>query len=595
MYGKENRLRRVKYVFYLSRHISGYSAKLALALFVHLVYKVIPIVLSFFTSLLISTILNAQQEHTLKYFAAISILVLLSAILHYVDINLSHDVAYHILANLRNKAYNKLAMIAPAGIQSKRSGDMMSVFLEDVELLEWFYAHTVAQIVVAFLLPLAMLIFILRLAWPLALILTFFIGILIVIPFKSRETSDRQGNNLRRSLGILNAVILDGIQGIKDIISFQHYRCYFKKLFKATEEYDKASKDFQLRAAEESRSSQFVMGISGIASIIAVAGLFYRQHLDALWILPLIILSSQIFDPLRDAIAMSTNYGNIFAAAERVYELLEAEPVVKDLGTMKEEQVIRQDRKIHLCFEHVSFSYENNEEDHSGKNIQVLTDLSFEINDGESVCLVGASGSGKTTIIRLLQRFWDPQSGEIKINHIPIKSLSLSCLRQLITVVPQDCYLFNRSIMDNVKLGYPEASDEAALFALQQANAWEFVESLPKGVDTVIGERGTLISGGERQRVALAQAFLKNSPILVLDEASANLDFYNETLINEALERLKAKRLTIMIAHRLSTIKSADRLIFIQEGSCCASGSFDQLFKQNEDFRKLIGETYDEA
>ena len=216
--------------------------------------------------------------------------------------------------------------------------------------------------------------------------------------------------------------------------------------------------------------------------------------------------------------------------------------------------------------------------------------MSFTIDKDQTTVLVGSSGSGKSTCSKLLQRFWDVEKGAILINGIDIRDIGIEELKKLITVVPQEVYLFNKSIKENLLLSNEHASIKEIELALKDANSMEFINNLDKGLDTIVGEKGTQLSGGERQRISIAQAFLKNSPVLILDEITANLDYNNEKAINKSLNKLKKGKITLMIAHRLSTIKNADNIIFIQNGICAGSGKYEKLIRENYDFKELVGE-----
>ena len=246
--------------------------------------------------------------------------------------------------------------------------------------------------------------------------------------------------------------------------------------------------------------------------------------------------------------------------------------------------------KVEVRFEDVRFTYPAAK---GGEpNPPVLKGLSFSFRTGETVALVGASGGGKSTAARLLQRFWDVDGGRISINGTDVRELTLENLRDIVTVVPQEVYLFNMSVAENLRLARLSATDAEIHEAARRARAEEFIEKLPKGYDTVIGERGLRLSGGEKQRLSIAQAFLKNAPVLVLDEASANLDAENERLINQAVEHLKQGRATLVIAHRVSTIRAADRIVMVENGRVAGEGTYAQLMEGCPEFRKLMGDEY---
>lgn len=306
--------------------------------------------------------------------------------------------------------------------------------------------------------------------------------------------------------------------------------------------------------------------------------------------MPLFMTAYAIFSPMQDALALSTNYGFVYGAAKRVFDLLQLKPVVLDNGKLKATEVVSEKSNCLVEFDTVCFTYPSSKTAENGRF--VLSGASFSLKSGETVALVSSSGGGKTTVARLLQRFWDIDSGSIKINGVDVRELQLQELRDIVTVVPQDVYLFNESIYENLRLAKIDASKAEIIEACKSAQAEGYINALPKGFDTAVGERGLRLSGGEKQRLSIAQAFLKNSPVLVLDEASASLDTENEMLINQAVERLKAGRATMIIAHRLSTIKSADRIIFLCDGVVEGQGTFEELSSLNSRFKELVGSDF---
>ncbi|MDO4357878.1 MAG: ABC transporter ATP-binding protein [Clostridia bacterium] len=579
---------RFQYAVELSRHIQGFGVYLTFAVLSNLIFKMLPLVTSLVTSYMVGSVLAGDTSQTLRLLAACGALVVLTALFSYLDVQVSHDMAYRILTKLRDKCYDKLDELAPAALMGKRSGDMISIVLGDVETLEWFYAHTIGQLIVAVTVPTAALIFMGTFSWILPGIILPFIALLLWIPRHSARTSDEQGARVRGTTGILNAMIVDGVQGLKDIISFRWQREFMERFFRANRDYAEASMTYAKRRANESRRIILVIETASLAADVATVLLVVAGRIPVVWLMPMFVLSSAIFTPILDALSMSTNYGLIFGAAQRVLGLFAEAPLVRDEG---ERRLSVGSRPVEVRFEDVRFTYPAT--DQSADNPPVLNGLSFSFHTGETVALVGASGGGKTTAARLLQRFWDVDGGSIRIDGTDIRELRLDNLRDIVTVVPQDVYLFNMSVSENLRLARLEASQSEIRRAAQQAQAEAFIENLPEGYDTIVGERGLRLSGGEKQRLSIAQAFLKNSPVLVLDEASASLDAENERLINQAVAHLKRGRATLVIAHRISTIRSADRIVAVKDGRVEAEGTYAQLMESCPYFRKLMGDEYE--
>ena len=587
-------------VWKLMRYIKGYGTKFAFAISTNLLYKITPVAIGFVVSLMVGHTLAGRFDAAQSLFIASIVLVIAGTLLHYLDILVAHDMAYRILADLRNVMYKKLDEIAPAATEDKQSGDLMSVTMEDVELLEWFYAHTISQTVVAFVVPLSVLILLGTFHWSLPLVLLLFIIALITIPFVMGKSSNKQGVNLRVKLGGLNARTVDGIQGIKDIVSFRWQKHFFKRFTDTAQEFNRASVSYESRAAAERGLMALLISAAALMMTVMIVRLSVSGVVEAHWILPLMSVSALIFIPLSEALNMSTNYGNIFAAAGRVFDVFQIEPCVHDTGTKKAEDVPNP-QYVTASFCNVSFLYPSRAHVRAANtacgrtekkevvNPKVLDGVSFSFTKGESMALVGASGSGKSTSAKLLQRFWDVDSGKITINGINIKELTIDALREFVTLVPQEIYLFNMSERENLLLAKPSASEDEIRNACHNAQLDSVIEKLPKGTDTIIGERGLRLSGGEKQRIAIAQAFLKNSPLLVLDESSANLDSETERLINSAVSQLKKGRATLIIAHRISTIRSADRIVFLHNGKVKGTGTYDELISNHPEFSDLMG------
>lgn len=579
-------MKRIKYILLLSKYIKNYWTTLLISIVIHGIYKIMPIALGFETSYIVSKAFNGSLNNPDLHFYGVTFMVIATAILNYLDIYISHDVAYRILTQLRSLSYEKLMYIAPAGLEGEKSGNIMSIILEDVEILEWFYAHSIIQVFVSIILPLISLIIMAKFSIYLSITILLFIILLMFEPYLLRKKSDTQGYKLQKKLGDLNACIIDGIQGIKEILIFQWQKIYFVRMYRANDDYNTAYYEYSKRSVREVSTFSLIIGISSVVSAIMIVYFAQVGKYSYEMILPLISLSTMIYSPLRETLAMSSNYGRIFAAAKRVFDFMQLDATVSDEGNITYDDVIKED-KGEVSFNSVYFSYVDKD---TGEKNSVLKGISFVIEKNQTTVLVGSSGSGKSTCSKLLQRFWDVDNGSILINGIDIKKIRLEDLKKLISVVPQEVYIFNKSIRENLQMANENASIEDIELALENANLKDFVYKLDEGLDTIAGERGAKLSGGERQRLSIAQAFIKNSPVLILDEITANLDYNNEVIINNSLNKLKKDKITLMIAHRVSTIKNADKIIFIEDGICVGSGKYEDLINENEKFRELIGE-----
>jgi ATP-binding cassette subfamily B protein len=412
------------------------------------------------------------------------------------------------------------------------------------------------------------------------------------LPLLGRRRVDAVAAAVRGAQGRVNAHLVDSIQGLRELIAFGRG---------AARAAEVTAGSGRLGAAQQ-RHARFVGAVGGVTetcvALGALAVLLTGANLVAAgtlnrYQLPLIlVMAFATFLPVMNVAVVARNLHQVAAAARRYFEVVD-EPVLvlERTGTLPA-TASAEGRQFNgapapgtvpptMVFDAVTFAYHPDEP-------PVLRELSFHVQPGETVALVGPSGAGKSTCVSLLLRFWDPHAGAIRLGGIDLRDFPLDDLRRRIAIVQQDNYLFNTSIRENVRLGKPEATDAEIEAAARAANIHAFIVGLPNGYDTVVGERGAKLSGGQRQRLALARAFLKNAPLLVLDEATSNLDSENERLIKAAVARLMQGRTTLVIAHRLSTILSADRVVMLDRGQVVASGHHADLVAADGPYAQLI-------
>ena len=339
--------------------------------------------------------------------------------------------------------------------------------------------------------------------------------------------------------------------------------------------------DIQVKYAQrmgtEGGLLQMTSGVTAVIINICAVWLVLHNQLSLNWFAVVGTTVWLAFAPVLELCNMARNFGIIFAASGRISNVLTGKPLVKDKG----QDIAVAEVNPEIKFENVCYRYVNTAED-------VLKDISFTAPKGKVTALVGESGAGKTTCTNLLIRMWDVKSGQISIGGKDIRQMSLDSLHHLISVVPQEVYLFNVSIGDNIRLGRPEATDEEVKQAAEMARVDEFIESLPEGYNTVTGERGVQISGGQRQRIAIARALLMDAPILVMDEAVSSLDTKTDLEIQKTLRSIAKKKTIILVAHRLSTIREADKLIVFKNGEIVETGTHEQLYKNDGYYKELI-------
>ncbi|MBI2736221.1 MAG: ABC transporter ATP-binding protein [Rhodospirillales bacterium] len=526
-------------------------------------------------SALIVLALKNHQPYT-DYAIALAVVAPLSGILHWFESWLAHDMAFRLLAEMRIDAFRKLDALAPAYLVRRRTGDLMALATHDIELVEYFFAHTVAPAFVAILVPAAVVAV---LAWAngwLALALLPFLLAVGLSPFLMRKRVDRLGSQAREAAGELGAFAVDSVQGLGEIVAFQQEDARGNKLDQLSQRHITLRLPFFSELTLQHAILEVLTGLGGLAVVVAGALLSQRGAIDP-GLLPLLtILAMAAFLPVSEIAQIGRQLADTLGATRRVYALANEPIAVRDGPGVPPRA-----GAAALALEKVNFTY-------PGQTRRALSDVSFEIPAGKTVALVGTSGAGKTTTAQLLMRFWDPDSGRITLNGADLRDYKLDELRRLVALVAQDTYLFNDSLRANILIARPDASEAELQAAIRHASLSDLVAALPDGLDSPVGERGTALSGGQRQRVAIARAFLKDAPILVLDEATSHLDAVNEQAVRRALDLLQSDRTTIVIAHRLSTVRDADLIVVLDNGRVAESGTHASLLAKNGLYARLV-------
>ncbi len=488
-------------------------------------------------------------------------------------------MAYRLLTDMRLAMFRKLDALAPAYLTRRRSGDLVSIATHDIELIEYFFAHTITPAFVAVLVPVGVLLTLGSFGWPLALVLFPFLTWTALTPVLGRARIDRLGSRAREVSGDLTAHAVDSVQGLAEIVAFRQGPARGEEFAAKARDYFRARMPFLHDLALQTGLQEIATGLGGLAVVGAGTMLAATGRLDSA-ILPLLtLLAMSAFVPVWEIAQVGRQLADTLGAARRVHAVY-VEPVpVTDGPGVHAGRAVSDGPALEMSG--VSFAY-------PGRRRPALSRVSFAVPRGSTVALVGPSGAGKTTAANLLLRFWDPDEGAVRLDGHDLRTYGLDDLRSRIALVAQDTYLFNDTLRNNIRLARPGATEAEVVAAAERAALTEFVAALPDGLDTVVGERGAQLSGGQRQRVAIARAFLKDAPILILDEATSHLDAVNEAAVRGALEVLARNRTTVVIAHRLSTVRDADRIIVLERGRVVESGGHRELLDRGGLYAHLI-------
>ena len=498
----------------------------------------------------------------------------LAATLHWLESWQAHDMAYRLLAEMRIALFAKLSRLAPAYLLGRRSGDLVALATQDVETIEYFYAHTVAPAFVAVLIPATVLILLACVAWPLALVLFPFLAWAGLTPIFSRAKIDMLGAEARAALGQLGAHLTETIQGLAELSAFQATDARKTVFMHDVMHYQRVRSALLADLARQGAALEVATGAGALAVTLLGAVLCGKGWIAPEWLPLLTLVSVSAFMPVSEIGQTARQLADTIASTRRLHLVQEEpDPVAEGHRAMPDQPVIR--------FDNVTFAY-------PGRTQPAVQGVSFRIAPGSTVAVVGTSGAGKSTLANLLLRFWDPQEGDITLSNVPLREVHLDDVRRHIALVGQDTYLFNNTLEANIRLAAPDASDAQLRQAIDLAALDDFIEQLPEGLATRVGERGVQLSGGQRQRIAIARAFLKDAPIVIMDEATSQLDTINERHIHATFDTLKRNKTAIIIAHRLSTIKNADTIIVMDRGRILEVGPHALLLARGGAYAKLV-------
>ena len=484
---------------------------------------------------------------------ALIVLAVARGALRYLEQMSGHYIAFKLLALLRDKVFSSLRRLAFVKLQDKQAGQLVSLVTNDIELLEVFYAHTIAPIMIAFFTSAILLLVFGHLSgWFVVVALAAYLTVGVILPIITTKLAREDGRRYRELVGEMNDFFLDSVRGMKEIQLFGYAKQRLDEIQQRSQKIDTAFERIKNQEAKVRVYTEVAVSAFNIIMLFTGLILFSLDKIDFSAFLIGVILLMSSYGPVIALSNLSSNLLQTLASGERVLSLLAEEPELKDVESAVDLKDVSR-----IDVENVSFAY--------GEE-QILSDVSLSVKKGEILGIHGRSGSGKSTLLKLLMRFYDPKSGSIKINGEILPNINTHSLRDNMAYITQQTYIFNETIEENIRLARRDATLEEIMEAAKKASIHDFILSLPEGYQTKMTELGGNLSDGEKQRIGIARAFLHNAPIILLDEPTSNLDSLNEAMILKSLLNEKAEKLIILVSHRQSTMAICDQVIGIENG-----------------------------
>lgn len=562
-----------KFISYYKPHKKLFILDMVCAFFIAVLDLVFPVVTKNFIN---DYIPNGNVSLMIRWTIYLAILFLLRYIAQYIVNYWGHVVGVRIEHDMRRDIFEHLQTLSFTYFDKNKTGHIMSRIVNDLREITELAHHGPEDLFISLVMLIGSFIILIRIEWRLTLIIFAFVPIMIWFAISKRNKMSESFRQVRKKIANVNSQLENSISGIRVAKSFTNEDYEIDKFAEGNEAFMVA------RQASYKVMAEFMSGINFMSNVLnlivlSVGGLFvYKGIIKYGDLAAYILFVNHFLQPIRRLTEFAQQYQDGMTGFERFMEIMNIEPDIVD----SENAVALQDVKGEIDFENVSFSYSN------GKKT-VLSGVNLNIDAGKTVAIVGPSGAGKTTLCHLIPRFYEIDEGKISIDGVSIKDIKLKSLRKNVGLVQQDVFLFTGTIKDNIQYGSPDASDEEIVEAAKRASIHDFIMTLPNSYDTYIGEKGVMLSGGQKQRISIARVFLKNPPILILDEATSSLDNQTEIAIQKSLEDLSHGRTTLIIAHRLSTIKNADEIVVLSSEGIEERGKHDELLARNGIYSEL--------
>ena len=508
------------------------------------------------------------------------VIAVLRGILHYAEQYCNHFIAFKLLAMIRHKVFATLRKLCPAKLEGRDKGNLISIITTDIELLEVFYAHTISPIAIATLTSLILTIFIGRYHWLAGIFaLAAYLIVGVVIPMWNGKRGSQTGMKFRTEFGELNSFVLDSLRGLDETIQYGQGEKRKKQMSERSEKLARMQESLSKMEGSQRSFTNLVILAASFGMLALTVWLYSKGEVGFEGILTCTIAMMGSFGPVVALSSLSNNLNQTLASGERVLSLLEETPLVEEIpekrGTSGEKNRIAEENADYVFAgakaENVTFAYNETasmKESSSDKEQEevILDHYSLKLEPGKITGIHGASGSGKSTILKLLMRFWDVQDGSVSVDGEDVRKIPTKHLRDMESYVTQETHLFHDSIANNIAIAKQGATREEIVEAAKKASIHEFIMTLPKGYDTEVGELGDTLSGGEKQRIGIARAFLHDAPLLLMDEPTSNLDSLNEGIILKSLKESAQKKTVVLVSHRVSTMQVTDVVYEMENG-----------------------------
>lgn len=554
--------------------LKGHKSKIFAAVFIAIIGVGFGVIPYFSVAAIINNLVakNANLNNYYPYIFAVFLGFLASILFHEISTIISHNLAYRIIEDKRKLLADKLSKISMGEVERKSSGQWSQFMVETLDKMEKPIAHVIPEVIANIFIPIVLIITIFIMDWRIGIanLLTIPLGLLFsMLMMRGYEEKSKRYQEAAKAM---NTTMVEYVNGIKVIKAFNKSASSFGKFRKTVEENKNAMLDWYLSVCFSMTATMETIPSTMVFVLPASLYFFMKGSVEVGTLITCILLSYASYKPLIKAMSHMETIANIKVVFEEIKKIME-------IPNLKRGEEVRDIKSYDVEFKDVTFAYEES------KN--VLNNISFKANENELTAIVGNSGSGKSTITKLIAGFWNVSNGEILIGKTNLNELPLKQNMELVSYVSQENFLFNKTILENLKMAKEDASMDEIKEACEKASCYNFIKDLPNGYQTIVGKGGANLSGGEKQRIAIARCFLKNSPIVLLDEATAYSDPDNESVIQQSIDKLIKDKTVIMVAHRLSTIVNANKIIVVDNGEVIEEGTHKQLLELNGRYKKM--------